>query len=43
MWSYPDDKPMNGAAEFGSVYGSNSFGQEYMNITDNRDCKTCAI
>jgi len=45
VWSYPDDRPMNGGVEFGSVYGSNPLGQNesYMNVVDNLNCSTCAI
>jgi hypothetical protein len=45
VWSYPDDKPMNGGVEFGSVYASNPLGynEKNMGVIDNLSCSTCAI
>ena len=45
VWNYPDEKPMNGGAEYGSVYPSSPFGnnESYMNVADNLNCSTCAI
>jgi len=45
VWSYPDDKPMNGGLEMDGVYASNPLGQNETNmIVDNKlNCSTCAI
>lgn len=45
IWNYPDESPLNGGVEFGSVYASNPLGtnETYMHITEKLNCTDCAI
>ena len=44
IWNYPDESPLNGGVEFGSVYASVPGSNEgYMAITGFHKCTDCAI
>ena len=45
IWNYPKEKGLNGGREFGDVYASGPLGsnETYMNVTNDLDCKSCAI
>lgn len=45
IWNYPEESGLNGGREFGDVYASGPMGsnETYMNVTNNLNCKSCAI
>jgi len=44
IWNYPNEKPINGGVEFGSVYGSNEgYNESFMSVTNSLNCSSCAI